>query len=180
MQVNVSSLKHPVRSTNKGCVKQVIFKILSISHGWFKMAIDWHFILDDSKTTGADAPALLLDALKSIVECKSVEEWICWDYESGAYIQRLEKAADQLIMEIYSPAKDYRSYSHLHSGTDLEKHISECLYKTTVRLADAVESICSEFELYENGNGRQRYDHHWMDFPEQSYHRLKNAKKLSQ
>ena len=148
----------------------LIFKILSISHGWFSVDFDRQFILINSSYLGCDAPALLLESLCSLLENKVNEEWICWQDEPGAYILRLDKYDDQLRLEIYDTDKD--SYELPFSGVPLCEHITKCLFKTNGSLTKIAETIFMEFELYEYGIGRKRYDKNWGGFPKQ-YYRLR-------
>lgn len=149
----------------------MLFKILSISHGWFEVDFNRQFILTNSDFMGCDAPALLLNALGDLFENKAIIQWLCWQDEPGAYILRLERDCEQIIIEIYDAV---RTSDHLdYSGDCLEKDIEKRLYKIEDKIIPFIEVVIAEFSLYENGNGRQRYEHHWGDFPQEQYNRLR-------
>ena len=149
----------------------MLFKILSIHHGWFEVDFDRGWPLTNSNYLGCDAPCLLLEALGDLLEDKVTEAWLCWQDEPGANILNLEKQDDKLLVRIYSADKD--SYDLSYGGITLRNHIKECLFRTEAQLKDSIKNIFEEFGLYENGNGRQRYDTHWGNFPQQQYNRLK-------
>jgi len=149
----------------------MLFKILSIYYGWFEIDFNRGFILTNSDYLDCDAPRLLLEALCDLLESKITEAWLCWQDEPGACILNLEKQGDKLVIKIYNTNKE--SFDLDYSGVTLSKHTSECLFRTEAELKDSAKSILEEFELYENGNGRQRYNSNWGDFPQQQYERLK-------
>lgn len=149
----------------------MLFQILSITHGWFEVDFNRQFVLTNSDFMGCDAPALLLDALGNLFECKATVQWLCWQDEPGAYILRLERDGEQLSIEIFDADKD--SYHLDYSGANLERHIVKILYKTDDNIKNLIEAVTTEFSLYENGNGQQRYRHHWGDFPQKQYDRLR-------
>ncbi|MCL2225991.1 MAG: hypothetical protein FWB96_13575 [Defluviitaleaceae bacterium] len=149
----------------------MLFKILSIYHGWFEVDFNRGWPLTNSDYLGCDAPYLLLEALGDLLEGKITEAWLCWQDEPIARILNLEKQNDKLIVKIYATGKE--SYDLDYNGITLSKHITDCLFTTEGELRDSAKSILKEFELYENGNGRQRYDVNWGDFPQQQYERLK-------
>ena len=152
----------------------MIFKILAISYGWFEVDFDRQFILTNSHYLSCDAPALLLGALCNLLENKSTEEWLCWQDEPGANILRLAKEDEQLAVDIYDTEK--YSCDLAYSGISLIEHIKKCLYKTKGNLTKIAETIYMEFELYEYGIGRKRYDKNWGEFPQQYYHLRKLLK----
>jgi len=154
----------------------LLFKILSISNGWFEIDFNRQFALTNSDYLGCDAPALLLEAIGNLLESKVTEQWLCWQDEPGAYILRLERYSDRLIVETYDTNKD--SMSLEYSGISLSEHITKCLYRTEADIKKAAKSVLNEFELYENGNGRQRYKYHWGEFPQQNYNRLKGLMRI--
>jgi hypothetical protein len=117
---------------------------------------------------------LLLDALCNLLEDKVDKEWLCWQDEPGANILKLDKTDEQLSIEIYATDKD--SCDLAHSGVTLSKHVTECLYKTKEDLKKCAEAIYMEFELYEYGIGRKRYEKNWGTFPPQ-YFRLRELLK---
>jgi len=149
----------------------LLFKIFSISHGWFDVYIGGQFCLTNSNYLGCDAPMLLLEALGNMLENKTDESWLCWQDEPCACILNLQKQDDRLIVRIYVADKDSCSLSFC--GTDLSDHITECVFKTEENITTAAKNILKEFSLYENGNGRGIYDAHWGEFPDQQYIRLK-------
>ncbi|MCL1834633.1 MAG: hypothetical protein FWG48_00585 [Oscillospiraceae bacterium] len=151
-------------------VAALIFKMLSISYGWFEVDFNRQFILTNSHYLSCDAPALLLESLCNLMENITTEEWLCWQDEPGAKILKLEREDEQLVVEIYNT--DKASFDLAYSGTNLGEYITECLYKTKDSLTKIVESIYMEFELYEYGIGRKRYDKNWGEFPRQ-YYRLR-------
>jgi len=153
----------------------LLFKIYSISHGWFEAHIGGQFYLANSNYLGCDAPMLLLEALGDILENKAEESWLCWQDEPGAYILNLQKQDERLIARIYGTDKD--SYSLDFCGMGLSGHTKECVFKTEENITAAIKNIIKEFSLYENGNGRGIYDANWGAFPEQQYTRLKRLGK---
>lgn len=154
----------------------MLFKILSIRHGWFEVDFNRQFVLTNSDFMGCDAPALFLNALGELLENKAVVQWLCWQDEPGAYILRLERDCERLIIEIFDAVKNS---DHLkYSGDCLEKEIGKRLYKMDDEIKAFVEMVATEFGLYENGNGRQRYQHHWGDFPQQQYNRLQKLLRI--
>lgn len=148
----------------------MLFKIINISYGWFEVDINRQFILTNSHYLSCDAPALLLEALCNLLENKINEEWLCWQDEPGANILKLEKDEEQLIVEIHETERE--SFDLAHSGITLSEHTAKCLYSTKENLKEIAESIYMEFELYEYGIGRKRYDKNWGEFPK-SYYRLR-------
>jgi len=152
----------------------MLFKILSISLGWFEVDINREFILVNSDFMGCDAPFLLLEALGDLLENKTSEAWLCWQDEPGAYILKLEKQDDRLIVQIYDTEKNYDSTNLDYSGITLREHVVNCLYEIKTDFTNAARNILDEFALYENGNGRRRYYAHWGGFPQLPYQRVKN------
>lgn len=150
----------------------MLFKILSISHGWFEVDFNRQFVLTNSDFMGCDAPALFLNALADLFDSKAAVQWLCWQDEPGAYILRLERDCERLIIEIFDAIRDseYLEYS----GACLEKYIGKRVYKGEDKIRPFVEVVIAEFGLYENGNGQQRYQYHWGAFPQEQYSRLKN------
>lgn len=148
------------------------FKIFTIVHGWFEVVLNKDFMLTNSDFMGCDAPFLLLEGLCDLMENKETEIWLCWQDEPGACILMLERQGDNLVIQIYDA--DKKSHDLDYSGIALSKHITKCLYKMEANMIKTAKNIFEEFELYENGNGRKRYDVHWGEFPQQPYARLKN------
>jgi len=155
----------------------MLFKVLSIYHGWFEVDFNRGWPLINSNYQGCDAPCLLLEALGDLLENKASEAWLCWQDEPGASILNLEKIDEMLFVRIY--AADTDSYHLDYSGAKLSNHITECLYKTESYMTEATKNILDEFSLYENGNGRQRYEVNWGNFPQQQYNRLKKLLKVN-
>ena len=149
----------------------MLFKILSIRYGWFIVDFNRGWPLTNSDYLGCDAPYLLLEALGDLLESKITEAWLCWQDEPGASILNLEKQDDKLIVKIYATHKE--SFDLDYNGITLSKHITDCLFTTEAELRVSAKSVFEEFGLYENGNGRHRYDANWGDFPQQQYERLK-------
>jgi len=149
----------------------MLFKILSVYYGWFVVDFNRGWPLTNSDYLGCDAPHLLLEAVCDLLEDKTTEAWLCWQDEPGASILNLEKQNDKLIVRVYDTTQD--SFDLAYNGTTLSKHITNCLFTTEGALKASAKSIYDEFWLYENGNGRQRYDANWGDFPQQQYERLK-------
>ena len=149
----------------------MLFKILSIYYGWFEVDFNRRFMLTNSDYLGCDAPRLLLEALCDLLESKIAEAWLCWQDEPGACILNLEQQGDKLVIKIYNTNRE--SYDLDYNGVTLSKYTSECLFTTEAELKDSAKNVFEEFELYENGNGRQRYDSNWGDFPQQQFERLK-------
>ena len=104
-----------------------MFKIISVSHGWFEVDFNRKWILTNSDYMGCDAPRLLLEALGDLLEDKASEACLCWQDEPGANILFLEKQSDILIVKIYATKKE--SYHLDFSGISLSKYIAECLYE---------------------------------------------------
>lgn len=150
----------------------MLFKILSITHGWFEVDFNRQFVLTNSDFMGCDAPTLFLNALGELFENKAAVQWLCWQDEPGAYILRLERDGERLIIEIFDAVKDS---AHLeYSGACLEEEIGKRLCQADVPLKNFAAAVTAEFGLYENGNGRQHYQDHWGDFPQEEYNRLQN------
>ena len=149
----------------------MLFKILSIQHGWFEVDFNRQFILVNSDYLGCDAPALLLEAIASFLEKKTDVQWLCFQGEPGVYIVRIECEDNRLLFEVYDTEEE--AWNLEYQGETLSQYITKCLYRTEADRKEAAESIYSEFELYENGNGRKRYEYHWGSFPQQAFERLK-------
>jgi hypothetical protein len=79
----------------------MIFKVLSISHGWFEVDFNREFILDCTGATIYDPPYELLEALADLLESKSTEIYLCWPGEPGAHILNFGKQGDNLVVQIY-------------------------------------------------------------------------------
>jgi len=150
----------------------MFFKIISIHYGWFEVDFYRRWMLINSDYLGCDAPCLLLEAISDLLENKITEAWLCWQDEPGASILNLEKQGDKLVVKIYGTDKE--SFDLDYSGITLNKHITDCLFTQEDDLINLSISIFEEFGLYENGNGRQRYEANWGNFPQQQYNRLKN------
>lgn len=153
----------------------MLFKILSIKYGWFEVDFNRQFILTNSDFMGCDAPNLLLNALGNLLENKAVVQWLCWQDEPGAYLLKLERKGEQMIIEIYDT--DRTSDELDYSGDCLEKDIQKLLYKLDHKMETFIDSVFQEFSLYENGNGRQCYQENWGDFPQEEYTRLQKLLK---
>lgn len=151
----------------------MLFKILSISHGWFMVDFNRQFILTNSDFMGCDAPALFLNALGDLLDGKVSEQWLCWQDEPGAYILRLERDCERLIIEIFDAIRDSDSLEYC--GACLEKDIGNRVYKGEDKIKPFVKTVITEFGLYENGNGKQLYQSHWGAFPHKQYDRLKKS-----
>lgn len=149
----------------------MLFKILSISHGWFDIDINRQFVLVNSDYLGCDAPALLLEALGNLMEQTQTVQWLCWQDEPGAYILKLERNDDKLIGRVYDTDTD--SFGLDYSGMGLANEAKECVFVFEEKILKAVTAIYEEFNLYEKGNGRLRYLRHWGDFPDKEYGRIK-------
>ena len=154
----------------------MLFKILSISHGWFEVDFNREFILVNSGFMGCDAPYLLLEALGDLAENKDTEAWLCWQGEPGVTILNLEKQDDRLIVRVYDTDDSLEYINYLqpdHTERRLSEYAAGRLYKTEDDFVGAVRNILDEFALYENGNGRIRYEKHWGEFPQEPYHRVR-------
>lgn len=149
----------------------MVFKIISISHGWFEVDINREFVLVNSDFLSCDAPALLLDALGNLVEGTDSVQWLCWQNEPGAYILKLEQKDSRLVWEVWDTDADSTELDYCQGN--LDSHATECVYRLEEDLYKAAEAVESEFSLYENGNGSQRYRAHWGDFPHREFGRLK-------
>jgi len=154
----------------------MLFKIYSISYGWFDVYLSSQFLLTNSDYMGCDAPLLLLEALNDLLEGKNEKSWLCWQDEPGAYILNLEKQKEQLQVTVYNADKD--SYDLDYNGAILKQDITTVAFETRGEIMEVAKNILEEFELYENGNGRQRYEYHWGGFPEEQYQRLKKKFKM--
>lgn len=155
----------------------LFFKIFRISNGWFDICIGGQFYLTNSDYLGCDAPMLLLEALCDILENKAGESWLCWQDEPGANILNLEKQGNRLIIRIYGADNDSMSLDY--NGIALSRHITKCVFKVEENITIVSKNILEEFSLYENGHGREIYDSHWGEFPEQQYIRLRNYLRRS-
>lgn len=149
----------------------MLFKILSVTNGWFSIDFNREFVLTNSDYLQCDAPALFLDAVCNLMEQKATVQWLCWQNEPEAQVLRLEAYDGDLMVEIYGA--DQYSMKLDYSGPALSEHITKLLYSTQDDMHETAKHIFMEFALYENGNGLQRYKHHWGTFPAESYNRLK-------
>ena len=150
----------------------MVFKIYSVSHGWFEVDFDREFLLINTNVTGCDAPLLLLESLCELLENKTTETWLLWQNEPEANVLNLELQGDMLAIRVYD-TNDER-FSLDYSGITLREHVVNCLYKAKADFIETVKNILNEFSLYENGNGRRRYEAHWGAFPQTQYHCLKS------
>lgn len=139
------------------------------------MLLSSQFFITNSDYLGCDAPSLLLEALNDLLEGKTEESWLCWQDEPDAYIINLEKQNEQLKVTVYNTDKE--SYDLDHNGANLEKYITTTAFKTKGEIRAVAKSLLEEFELYENGNGRSRYEYHWGNFPEEQYQHLRQILK---
>ena len=155
----------------------MLFKILSIAHGWFTIDINRQFTLTNSDFMGCDAPALLLEAISSLLEYPEAERWLCWQDEPGAYIVQMERCDERLFLRIFDTEKE--SMNLEYSGDSLSSHITKCRYKTEENVIKAAKCIFEEFALYEDGYGRGRYVGHWGEFPQAAYNRLKELLRVN-
>jgi hypothetical protein len=102
------------------------------------------------------------------LEEKVTEDWLCWQDEPGANILYLLKFGEQLSLEVYET-----EISDLaHRGISLNEYMIKRVYKATGSLRKIAEAVYLEFELYEYGIGRKRYEKNWGVFPMQ-YYRLR-------
>ena len=130
------------------------FYIADISNGEFQMIINDHLFTME-KHMAYDVPNTILRALADLIEGKESEVEITW---SGLGFVEYE-----LILR--------RVDDNLYINTECERSNDNI-----IRMAKAV---LWQFELYENGNGRKRYDSHYIPFPQQEYDRLKQLVKSS-
>ena len=105
-----------------------------------------------------DVPNSLLKALADLLEKKETEIDIDWSYDVHEYSLTLRRVDDTL-------------YLNRAIG---DRPINDC-----DDILDAAKAVLWEFELYEDGNGRKRYEKQYRSFPQQEYDRLKQLVKLS-
>lgn len=148
----------------------MLFKIVSISHGWFQVDFNRQFLLTNSDFLNCDAPALLLEAVGNLMEYGTAVQWLCWQNEPSAYILKLERKGNQLIGQVYDT--DAESTELDYSGQGLADYITECVFCFEEEMNQAAKTIADEFSLYEKGNGREQYCRHWSAFPDKEYGRL--------
>ena len=149
----------------------MLFKILCISHRWFEIDFNRMIVLTNSYYLGCDAPAFLLEALGNLFENKASEQWLCWQDEPEAYILKLERNDNKLIIEIYDT--DQESSDLEYRGISLAKNATKLLYGFDEEIIKALEAIITEFSLYENGNGNKIYLSNWGNFLQKEYDRIK-------
>ena len=152
------------------------FEIHGIRFGWFQICFTPHAekqgFLTNSDYLGCDAPALFLDALASILEKRTHEEWLCWQDEPGASVLRLTLEDEKVAVGIFTAEKD--SLELPFSGAELAREEKALEYENSFEIKRLLNDVLVEFSLYENGNGRALYDKHWGEFPEKEFLRLKS------
>ena len=130
----------------------MLFKIMKISHGWFTVSVKG-CTLTASNVTGYDVGTELLKTLCDLLNGCKTEERIVWNHEGGEHYLWMGIDGDTLQLEAWGSEDD--------------------VLKITGDIIEATKEVLEEFELYENGNGRSRYDHHWNPFPQREYDELK-------
>lgn len=146
------------------------FKIESIEYGWFECRIGKYYI-DASDYLGYDISKEFLMKLLKVLKGSS-KEWVYEMNEPGASMIELSLTEDIIAIRVYRMNK---------ASSDLSKEIEdeiqnceECKFSISIDKSELVDSIVTEYSLYEMGNGRRYYETNWGDFPQIEYNELKS------
>ena len=147
------------------------FKILGIDYGWFYMWIGPNHMIEGSDYLGYDLPKLFLSKVWNVLQKDGNEEWLYLMDEPHGYIMRIAYDAGRVHLSEYPLTKECHHLSHKEE--DEKDNCGECIFRKDWEMEDFVDSLVSEFYLYENGNARELYELHWMPFPDEEYEKLK-------
>ena len=148
------------------------FKIASIEYGWFTMWIGPNGVADVSNYLGYDLPRELLRKVWNVLQEDEKEEWLYLMDEPHGYIMQILHENGKIHLAEYELMK---TCHHLNHREENEKeNIGDCTFRSDWEAEKFVDALVSEFYIYENGNGRNLYETHWMPFPDEEYEKLKN------
>ncbi len=145
------------------------FKIESIEYGWFEYRIGQYYV-EASDYLGYDVSKEFLFKLLRVFK-GSLKEWIYVMNEPGARIMELSSEGDKIFISSYSMNKP--SFDLSVEIEEEIKNIGECEFSIDIPKMEIVDSIVTEYALYETGNGRDYYEANWGDFPQVEYNELK-------
>ena len=146
---------------------------IRISYGCFLLCLNGECGVECSYVYGYNSARHLLNAFADLLENKCKKRWILFPDEPVAELLKLERAEDTLNMEVYNTHRDKQSHNFAFGDPkDWERHIADCIFKSSSDIMWAAKRLRNEFGLYVNGDGRQLYDQHWMGFPQKEYDRL--------
>ncbi len=145
------------------------FKIESIEYGWFECRIGKHYV-EASDYLGYDMPKEFLSKLIKVLK-GSLKKWIYVMNEPGATIIELMPMDDTITISAYSMNKP--SYNLSPIIEEEIKNKGECDFSLVISKSELIDSVVTEYSLYENGNGRSYYETNWGDYPQNEYNELK-------
>ncbi|MDO5410418.1 MAG: hypothetical protein Q4F21_08195 [Lachnospiraceae bacterium] len=125
----------------------VDIRIIDIIGKWFIMRLFTEkntITIQNSCLFGNDAPSIFLRVLYRLAKKKSVEEYIKWDEESGAYIWILIKEEDDLTIEIWSSLS---TLNFFYDGKEiLREKRNELLFEVKTSFYFFTQNVIDEFE----------------------------------
>lgn len=153
-------------------MKYPYFKIDRIMHGWINFRLGDN-LLEASYFLNYDLPKKLIEKIINLIKNKSDEEWLYLQNEPGAEIMCIDKTDNAVCFTCYDCKKE--SYELDQRNESREQFCcTDKLFSINIDTYDIIDSIVSEFSLYEDGNGRMLYEYHWGGFPIKEYNEIKS------
>lgn len=148
------------------------FKIDRLMYGWINFRIA-EYCLEASDFLNYDLPKKLIEKIIRLIKDISDEEWLYVQNEPGAEIMCLDKTDNGICFSNYSCKKEsYELDPKDEKGEQFSR--DQKLFSIEIDFSDIIDSLVSEFSLYENGNGRKLYEYHWGEFPCKEFIEIKN------
>lgn len=145
------------------------FKIESIEYGWFEWKI-YNEYIETSSWLGFDSSKDFLEKLVKLFNGSS-KEYVYITNEPGASIIEITQVQENFIINWFSLNKN--SYELSPKIEDEIKNIEECYFSISINKKELLNSVVTEYSLYETGNGRCCYESNWNKFPKNEYNKLK-------
>lgn len=145
------------------------FKIESIEYGWFEYRIGKYYV-EASNYLGYDMSKEFLSKLNKVLQ-ESSKEWIYVMNEPGADMIELLSVDDAISISFYSINKPSFDLSP-NIEAEIENR-TDCEFSIVIAKSELIDSVVTEYSLYETGNGRDYYEINWGNFPQNEYNELK-------
>lgn len=158
------------------------FHIAEIKAGWFGIQLAdrvKYIIVTASDYLCNDAPYEFLSAINDlcIVNPNNTykTKWLCWDEEPGAYIWRLERQNDIIIVSVYTSKRDSCDIGPEDRLRLEAEEINSVVFETSGDFLGFIKEVAESFEkIRQLEIGDKYYKKEWGIFPDAEIDKLKS------
>ncbi len=158
------------------------FHISEVKAGWFDVILadrTKNITVTASAYLSNDAPYEFLVAINDLcsvnLEDISKTKWLCWDEEPGAYIWKLERHNQKILIDVYTAKKDSYDIGPYERAHLEDEEIYCTDFETTGDFLGFVKEVAKSYEKIRNQKKEDKnYEKQWGGFPDIELSKLKS------